>query len=240
MTGGQRPKVAASACHWVMLPPYKQRLCAAGQWLNYFKRRVPVRCSFFFRGRSVPLWNNPPMRLLQKPIRELVLFYAVLNVKIIVCSLVPFRLILGSYWSRPYNSPIWSPRYVYLKDKLESVQRRFTKRLKSFGHISYAARLDRLKAETLELRRLKSDLTTMFCVIRGFVDTDYNCLFRVIDRESVHVCGHNLRLYKEHCNVNCRLNVFVCCNITLMSGTGYPLTPWTVTVSQYLSEDWHV
>jgi len=157
------------------------------------------------------------MRLLQKPIRELVLFYAVLNVKIIVCSFVPLRLrpILGSYWSRPYNSPIWSPRYVYLKDKLESVQRRFTKRLKSFGHISYAERLDRLKAETLELRRLKSDLTTMFCVIRGFVDTDYNCLFRVIDRESVYVCGHNLRLYKEHCNVNCRLNVFVCRNINV-------------------------
>ena len=48
-----------------------------------------------------------------------------------------------------YNSPVWSPRYVYLKDKLVSVQRRFTKRLKGFGHISYAARLDRLKAETL-------------------------------------------------------------------------------------------
>ena len=26
-----------------------------------------------------------------------------------------------------YNSTIWSPRCVYLKDKLESVQRRFTK-----------------------------------------------------------------------------------------------------------------
>ena len=27
---------------------------------------------------------------------------------------------------------------------------------------------------------------------------------------------------------------------TLMSGTGYQLMSWTVTVSQYLSEDWHV
>jgi len=48
-----------------------------------------------------------------------------------------------------YVSRYWSPRYVYLKDKLVSVQHRFTKRLKGFGHISYAARLDRLKAETL-------------------------------------------------------------------------------------------
>jgi len=63
-----------------------------------------------------------------------------------------------------YNSPVWSPTYVYLKDKLESVQRRFTKCLNGFDHISYAARLDHLKSETLELRRLKSDLTMMFSI----------------------------------------------------------------------------
>jgi len=85
---------------------------------------------------------------------------------------------------------------VYPKDKLKSDQRRFTKRLKGFGHISYAARLDRLKAETLELRRLTSDLTMTFSIIRGFVDIDCNGLFRVIDCESVHTRGHKLRLYK--------------------------------------------
>jgi len=55
---------------------------------------------------------------------------------------------------------------------------------------------DRLEAETLQLRRLKSDLTVMFSIIRGFVDTDCNSLFRVIDCESVHRRGHNLTLYK--------------------------------------------
>ena len=53
---------------------------------------------------------------------------------------------------------------------------------------------DRLEAETLELRRLKSDLTVMFSIIRGFVDIDCNSLFRVIDCESVHTHGHNLTL----------------------------------------------
>ena len=81
--------------------------------------------------------------------------------------------------------------------------------VKGFGHISYAARLDRLKAETLELRRLKSDLTMVFSVIRGFVDIDCNSVFHVIDCESVHTRGHNLRLCKQHCNVNCRnINVW--------------------------------
>jgi len=55
----------------------------------------------------------------------------------------------------------------------------------------------------------------MFCIIRGFVNTDCNSLFRVIDRESVHVCGHNLTLYKEHYNVNCHSNAFVCRNINV-------------------------
>ena len=45
------------------------------------------------------------------------------------------------------------------------------------------------------------------------VDIDCNSLFHVIGRDSVHARGHNLRLYKEHCNVNCRLNAFVCRNI---------------------------
>ena len=52
-------------------------------------------------------------------------------------------------------------------------------------------------------------------IIQSFVDIDCNSLFSVIDCESVHTRGHNLRLYKQHCNVNCRLNAFVCRNINV-------------------------
>ena len=83
-------------------------------------------------------------------------------------------------------------------------------------HSKYnAALLDCLKAETLVLHCLKSDLTMMFSIIWGFVDIDCNSLFQVINCESVHTRGHNLRLYKEHCNANCRLNAFVCGNINV-------------------------
>jgi len=61
----------------------------------------------------------------------------------------------------------------------------------------------------------KFDLTTMFSIIWSFVDIDCSSLFRVIDCEFVHIRGHNLRLYKEQCNVNCRLNAFVCRNINV-------------------------
>jgi len=65
----------------------------------------------------------------------------------------------------------------------------------------------RLKVETLDLRRLKSDLTMMSSIIRFFY-IDTNSLFHVIDCESVYTRGHNLRLYKEHCSVNCLFERF--------------------------------
>ena len=114
-----------------------------------------------------------------------------------------------------YDSPVWSPRYAYLINKLESVQRRFTKRLRGFRQISYADRLVHLNAETLELRRLKSDLTMIFCVIRGFVSIDCDRLFSIIDSETSHTRGHSFKVLKEHCNINCRLYSFVCRNVNV-------------------------
>jgi len=46
----------------------------------------------------------------------------------------------------------------YLIDKLENIQRRFTKRFPSLSHLSYLERLRALELEPLELRRLKFDL----------------------------------------------------------------------------------
>ena len=133
-----------------------------------------------------------------------------------------------------YNSPIWSPRYVYLKDKLESVQRRFTKRLNGFGHISYAARPDRLKAETLELKRWKSDLTRMFSIIRRFL------LILIVTAYSMSltVSPFTLVVIILDCISSTVMLTAVWTLLsaaTLMSGTGYQLMSWTVTVSQYLS-----
>ena len=68
-----------------------------------------------------------------------------------------------------YCSPTWSP--VYKKDiiKLESVQRRFAKKLRSFSSLTYAERLVKLDVDTLELRRLKQDLLTMYKVFNNLL-----------------------------------------------------------------------
>jgi len=53
-----------------------------------------------------------------------------------------------------YASNIWSPIQIGLNDKLESVQRRFTKRIPGFESLSYSERLSLLNLESLELCRL--------------------------------------------------------------------------------------
>ena len=68
-----------------------------------------------------------------------------------------------------YCSPVWAP--VYIKDiaLLESVQRRFTKRISGMSDLNYLQRLKTLNLETLEARRLKTDLLTMFKILNNMI-----------------------------------------------------------------------
>ena len=54
-----------------------------------------------------------------------------------------------------YASPIWSPHTLKDITAIESVQRRFTKRLTGLFDLNYHDRLSNLGLETLELRRKK-------------------------------------------------------------------------------------
>ena len=59
----------------------------------------------------------------------------------------------------------WNPGYFCDINKVESVQRRFTKRLKGLNSWSYVNRLKVLNTYSLELRRLKTDLITMYKIL---------------------------------------------------------------------------
>ena len=58
-----------------------------------------------------------------------------------------------------YNSLVWNPFYKLIKDitTLEAVPRCFTKRIPEIKHLTYHQRLSKLKLESLELRRLRTD-----------------------------------------------------------------------------------
>ena len=64
-----------------------------------------------------------------------------------------------------YCAAVWNLGYLCDKNKTESVQRRFTKRLKGLHSLSYVNRLKVLNADSLELRRLKTDLVTMYKIL---------------------------------------------------------------------------
>ena len=52
-----------------------------------------------------------------------------------------------------YCCSVWSPSKLGLIDKLENIQRRFTKRLHGPQHLLYSERLKLLKIDSLEYRR---------------------------------------------------------------------------------------
>ena len=62
-------------------------------------------------------------------------------------------------------------------EKLEKVQRRFTKRLFGLSKMTYAARLQYLKLQSLERRRLNQDLIMCYKIVRGMVDVNLSDFF---------------------------------------------------------------
>jgi len=66
-----------------------------------------------------------------------------------------------------YCSPVWSPCSTTVINKLERVQRVFTKRLYGMATMSYDDRLKLLGLDRLKLRRLHADLTTCYKIIKN-------------------------------------------------------------------------
>jgi hypothetical protein len=66
-----------------------------------------------------------------------------------------------------YATQVWSPYLLKHINSIEAVQRHFTKRIKALAEYSYAERLAKLNLETLELRRLKADLTLCYKILNG-------------------------------------------------------------------------
>lgn len=104
-----------------------------------------------------------------------------------------------------YCSQVWSPVNVTDICKIERVQRRFTRCLKGMKTMSYAERLQRLKLETLELRRLKFDLILVFKVMRGLICLPSDIF---VFADITHCLrGHNCKLKKPAARINCRKNI---------------------------------
>lgn len=104
-----------------------------------------------------------------------------------------------------FSSQVWSPHYKYLIDKVESVQRFFTKRITGFTELSYTDRLRNLGLETLERRRLAQDLALCYKILFGLCDV--SVAVKIAD---ISACtrGNSLKLAKPSCSSDVRKYFF--------------------------------
>jgi len=106
-----------------------------------------------------------------------------------------------------YASSIWSPTQVDLIDRIESVQRQFTKRIAVLQELSYSERLTALNLKSLEYRRLCLDLYLLYKIIFGTFDVNLNSILSL--RGDVPTRSHRYKVMLEHCTNNYRKNFFV-------------------------------
>ena len=76
-----------------------------------------------------------------------------------------------------YCSVVWSPHLIKDIAMLESVQRKFTKRLPGLWNVEYTQRLKRLGLERLDVRRLHIDLVMAYKILFGHVMVDSTQFF---------------------------------------------------------------
>ena len=96
-----------------------------------------------------------------------------------------------------YNSIIWSSYTVRDIDAVQSVQRRFTKRLPTLKNLSYRERLKCLNIFSSELRRLHTYLFWCYKIVFGLVYVNLDDLFVLAPASTLVVTGHKFKLCKR-------------------------------------------
>ena len=105
-----------------------------------------------------------------------------------------------------YNTVVWSPNAARDIDAIEGVQRRFTKRLRGLGQYTYIERLSHLKLQSLEHRRLVTDLLWCYKIVFNVVNISADEFF---SRSSCsYTRGHPYKLFKKRPVSSTRANFF--------------------------------
>ena len=91
-----------------------------------------------------------------------------------------------------FSSVVNSLHHIGLKDFIDNVQRRFTKRLFGMNDISYSHRLKLCNLEVSELCRLHADLIMMYKILNGvlcvYLENCIPCLQCILPEEILLNC----------------------------------------------------
>ena len=89
-------------------------------------------------------------------------------------------VILFKSYVRPileFGSLLWCPYRKFLSDRLENVQRRFTRIFPGLKNLPYRQRLVHLNLLSLYARRLRYKLIFLYKIVNNLVDVDLQSLF---------------------------------------------------------------
>ena len=100
---------------------------------------------------------------------------------------------------------VWSPLLKSNIDRVEKVQRYFTKRLNGLFYMSYIDRLNYLKIDSLESRRKKSDLCLFYNTVNGIVPLDISDHYKIVKSAR----KHNKYLYTFYSRTDVRKHFWI-------------------------------
>jgi hypothetical protein len=128
------------------------------------------------------------------------------------CRELKFMRLAYTTYIRPlleYNTQVWSPTGLGEINRIESVQRSFTRRIPQLKQFNYHVRLEKIGLETLELRRIKNDLIMYFKIIKGFVALSPADFF-VFAPKNYSTRGNDFKISKPKISQNLYTNLFSC------------------------------
>ena len=93
-----------------------------------------------------------------------------------------------------FSSVIWSPYTIADLNRIESVQRSFTKAIQNLRFSTYKERLINLCIDSLQCRRIKADLVFCYKILHNLVDVNSKELFTL--SQNTHLRGNKFKLVK--------------------------------------------
>ena len=100
-----------------------------------------------------------------------------------------------------YGSQVWNPHCRYLIDRIERIQKKFTRFIPSVSGLSYKSRLEFLGLQSLEKRRLIADLVFCYKLINHLVNTSMSLTLALPNNYSMRGHDYKLRSNKFSCDV---------------------------------------
>jgi len=94
-----------------------------------------------------------------------------------------------------FDSPVWLPSLMENILFIESVQRKFTKRIPGMSGLNYYSRLRMLGLDSVKLRRLRTDVLLVYRILFGIVRLNSNEFFTL--KNQPHLRGHKYVIQKQ-------------------------------------------